>query len=111
MKNKSNRLAVKMLIAMVAGIAVGLIFMAIRESLGAASAAWTTINNLLFQDITAAGAEKAIGLFYIGGQLFVRSLQLVIVPMVFTSIVLAIGTISDASALGRVSLKTLGWFL
>ena len=111
MKNKSNRLAVKMLIAMIAGIAAGLVFMAIRESLGATSAAWTTINNLLFQDITAAGAESAIGLFYIGGQLFVRSLQLVIVPMVFTSIVLAIATISDASALGRVSLKTLGWFL
>ena len=111
MKNKSNRLAIKMLIAMIAGIVTGLIFMAIRERLGATSAAWVTINNLLFQDITAAGAEKAIGLFYIGGQLFVRSLQLVIVPMVFTSIVLAIGTISDASALGRVSLKTLGWFL
>ena len=100
-----------MMIAMVAGIAVGLIFMAIRDSLGADSQAWLTINNLLFQDITAAGAEKAIGLFYIGGQLFVRSLQLVIVPMVFTSIVLAIGTIRDASTLGRVSAKTFFWFL
>ena len=71
MKNNSNRLAIKMLIAMVAGIVVGLVFMMIRENLGATSAAWTTINNLLFQDITAAGAEKAIGLFYICGQLFV----------------------------------------
>ncbi len=104
MKNKSNRLAIKMLIAMVAGIAFGLIMMAVREGVGAASATWQTINNWLFQDITAAGAESAIGLFYIGGQLFVRALQLVIVPMVFTSIVLAIGTIRDASALGRVSL-------
>ena len=100
-----------MLIAMIAGIAVGLIFMAIREGIGSDSAAWRTINNLLFQDITAAGAESALGLFYIGGQLFVRSLQLVIVPMVFTSIVLAIGTIRDASMLGRVSLKTFFWFL
>ena len=111
MKNNSNRLAVKMLISMVAGIVAGLIFMAVRESLGASSAAWQTINNWLFQDITAKGAEKAVGLFYIGGQLFVRSLQLVIVPMVFTSIVLAIGTIRDASTLGRVSAKTFGWFL
>ena len=110
-KNASNRLAAKMLIAMIAGIGVGLIFMAIRESLGSSSATWLTINNLLFQDITAKGAEQSIGLFYIGGQLFVRSLQLVIVPMVFTSIVLAIGTIRDASMLGRVSLKTFGWFL
>ena len=111
MNNKSNRLAIKMLISMVAGIAFGLVFMAIRESLGATSAAWMTINNLLFQDITAKGAEKAIGLFYIGGQLFVKALQLVIVPMVFTSIVLAIGTIRDAATLGRVSAKTFGWFL
>ena len=111
MKNNSNRLAVKMLISMVAGIIVGLIFMAIRESLGASSAAWQTINNWLFQDITAQGAEKAVGLFYIGGQLFVKSLQLVIVPMVFSSIVLAISTIRDASTLGRVSAKTFGWFL
>ena len=111
MKNNSNRLAVKMLISMVAGIIVGLIFMAIRESLGASSAAWQTINNWLFQDITAKGAERAVGLFYIGGQLFVRSLQLVIVPMVFTSIVLAIGTIRDAATLGRVSVKTFFWFL
>lgn len=111
MKNKSNQLAVKMLISMVAGIVVGLIFMAVRENLGATSAAWVTINNLLFQDITAKGAEKAIGLFYIGGQLFVKALQLVIVPMVFTSIVLAIGTIRDAATLGRVSAKTFGWFL
>ena len=86
MKHNSNRLAVKMLISMVAGIAAGLIFMAIRESVGADSALWQTINSWLFQDISAAGAQKAIGLFYIGGQLFVRSLQLVIVPMVFSSI-------------------------
>ena len=110
-KPTNNRLAVKMLIAMIAGIGAGLIFMAIRETLGADSAVWTTLNNLLFQDITAKGAEQAIGLFYIGGQLLVRSLQLVIVPMVFTSIVLAIGTIRDASMLGRVSLKTFCYFL
>ena len=111
MKNNSNRLAVKMLIAMVAGIAVGLGFMLLREKLGAASEAWVMINNLLFQDITAKGAEKAIGIFYICGQLFVKALQLVIVPMVFTSIIMAIGTIRDAATLGRVSAKTFGWFL
>ena len=111
MKHNSNRLAVKMLISMVAGIAAGLVFMAIRERVGADSALWQTINSWLFQDISAAGAHKAVGLFYIGGQLFVKSLQLVIVPMVFTSIVLAIGTIRDAATLGRVSAKTFGWFL
>ena len=111
MKKNNNRLAISMMIAMVAGIVTGLIFMAIRETAGADSALWQTINNLLFQDITAAGANQALGLFYIGGQLFVKALQLVIVPMVFTSIVLAIGTIRDAAMLGRVSVKTFFWFL
>ena len=109
--NDNNKLAIQMLIAMIAGILAGLLFMAGREALGADSAAWTTINRLLFQDITASGAESALGLFYIGGQLFIRALQLIIVPMVFCSVVMAISEISEASTLGRVSAKTIGWFM
>ena len=109
--NDNNKLAIQMLIAMIGGILVGLLFMAARESFGADSSVWTTLNNLLFQDITAKGAESAVGLFYIGGQLFIRALQLIIVPMVFCSVVMAISEISEASTLGRVSAKTIGWFM
>ena len=108
-KPNANRLAIQMVVALAAGIIVGLIFMAIRENIDHST--WATINNILFQDITAEGAESAIGIFYIGGQLFVRALQVVIVPMVFTSIAMAIGTVSDARTLGRISTKTLLWFL
>ena len=108
-KPNANRLAIQMVVALAAGIIVGLIFMAIRENIDPGT--WATINNILFQDITAEGAESAIGIFYIGGQLFVRALQVVIVPMVFTSIAMAIGTVSDARTLGRISTKTLLWFL
>ena len=100
-KPNANRLAIQMVVALAAGIIVGLIFMAIRENIDPST--WATINNILFQDITAEGAESAIGIFYIGGQLFVRALQVVIVPMVFTSIAMAIGTVSDARTLGRIS--------
>lgn len=109
--NSANKLAFRMLFAMVAGIAAGLGFMALRESLGASSATWQMINNLLFQDITQQGANQALGLFYLGGQLFIRSLQLIIVPMVFSSIVLAISEINEATALSRISGKTIGWFM
>ena len=109
--NDSNKLAIQMMIAMISGIFVGLLFMAGREYFGADSAVWNTVNKLLFQDITAAGAESAIGLFYIVGQLFIRALQLIIVPMVFCSVVMAISEISEASTLGRVSAKTIGWFM
>ena len=109
--NDNNKLAIQMLIAMVSGILVGLLFMGVRESVGAENSLWTTINNILFQDITAKGAESAIGLFYIGGQLFIRALQLIIVPMVFCSVVMAISEINEASTLGRISAKTIGWFM
>jgi Na+/H+-dicarboxylate symporter len=111
MKKTNNKLAVNMLIAMVAGIIVGLLFMTLREALGADSQTWMTINNLLFQDITVKGAESSLGIFYLGGQLFIRALQLIIVPMVFSSVVMAISEIREASTLGRVSLKTIGWFM
>ena len=89
-RNDNNKLAIKMLIAMVSGILVGLLFMAAREYFGADNGVWAWINKVLFQDITATGAESAIGLFYIGGQLFIRALQLIIVPMVFCSVVVEI---------------------
>ncbi len=107
----NNKLAIQMLVAMVAGIVSGLIFMSLRENLGADSSTWTTIHSFLFQDITAAGGERSIGLFYIGGQLFIRTLQLIIVPMVFSSVVMAISEINEASTLGRVAGKTMKWFM
>ena len=102
-----------MLIAMAAAVLCGLAVIALRESLTGSGreAVWNTINNLLFADISAAGNEKAVGLFYIIGQLFVKALQLVIVPMVFTSIVLAMLRIADSRKLGRISGKTVGMFL
>ena len=110
-QRNNNKLAVRMLLAMVGGIVIGLAFMAARELLGVNSRIWNVINNLLFQDITAPGGERALGLFYLGGQLFIRALQLIIVPMVFSSVVMAISEISEASTLGRVSAKTIGWFM
>ena len=103
-KKHELSLAKRMAISLVCGLVAGLAFMFLREHLNA-------INNLLFQDITAEGAERAFGIFYIIGQLFIKALQLVIIPMVFTSISLAIGSIADTRTMGRISAKTLFWFL
>ena len=109
--NDNNKLAIQMLVAMVSGILVGLGFMAIRENVGTDSALWGTLNSLLFQNISVTGGESALGLFYIGGQLFIRALQLVIVPMVFSSVVMAICEVNEARTLGRIAGKTIGWFM
>ncbi|MDU5111052.1 MAG: dicarboxylate/amino acid:cation symporter [Clostridium sp.] len=111
--NNNNRVAIKMAIALVLGLVVGIGCLLLRENLIANgnADAWTKINNILFQDISAEGATSALGIFYIIGQLFVNSLQLIIVPMVFTSIALAMCKISDTKKLGRISFKTISGFL
>lgn len=110
-QQKKLTLATKMTISLILGILGGLLCIVMREKLGADSTLWNTINSLLFVDISKSGAEKAIGLFYIVGELFISALQLVIIPMVFTSITLAICHISDTRKLGRISYKTLLFFL
>lgn len=113
-KNKnSNKLAINMAISLLLGLVAGTAFIFLREYLNNNGQAnlWTTINNLLFQDISTPDGAKSIGLFYIIGQLFINSLQLVIVPMVFTSIALAMCSITDNKKLGRISYKTILGFL
>ncbi len=112
-KRAAVPLAKKMGISLVCGLGAGMFLLFLREVLNGSGkeAVWAVVNDLLFQDITAKGAERALGILYLIGQLFIRSLQLVIVPMVFTSITLAIGQISDTRTLGRISAKTIGWFL
>lgn len=107
MKKKS--LAFKMSVALVLGIIAGTLAIIARENVSADT--WQLINKLLFADISQSGNENALGLFYIIGQLFIKSLQLIIVPMVFTSITLAMVKISDAKKLGRISTKTVLTFL
>lgn len=115
MKSNQNgkSLALKMIIALVCGLLAGLGCIFLRENLvtSGQTETWNTINNIFFQDITAEGATSAIGIFYIVGQLFVNSLQLIIVPMVFVSICLAICVITDTKKLGRISSKTILTFL
>ena len=112
-KQNSNKLAIQMAISLLLGLIIGTGFIFLRENLlvNGKSDLWTSINSLLFQDISVEGAQKSIGLFYIAGQLFVNSLQLVIVPMVFTSIALAMCKVSDTKKLGRISYKTIFGFL
>ena len=108
-----NSLAIKMLISLGMAVIVGMIAMFFREYLNSNEKGyiWDAINNLLFQDISAEGSGNSIGIFYILGQLFINSLQLVIVPMIFSSIALSMCRISDTKKLGRISTKTLIGFL
>ncbi|WP_446456535.1 dicarboxylate/amino acid:cation symporter [Tuanshanicoccus lijuaniae] len=109
---KKLSFAQKMVASLISGLVIGLVFLLLRQHLSVHNPdAWSAINQWLFADITAEGNENALGLFYIVGQVFVRLLQLVIVPMVFTSITLAMVHIKDTEKLGRISFKTIRGFL
>ena len=111
---KKSSVVRNMMIALVSGLVIGIAFLLLREQLVASGneEVWNVINKLLFQDITAADGVSALGLFYIIGQIFMRGLQLAIVPLVLVSLSLAMCSISSSSKLGRIAGRTLiGFFL
>lgn len=110
---KTHHLAIKMTAALALGLLVGVGFLFLREKLILANKEeiWNIINHLLFQDISTEAGKESLGLFYIIGQLFLNSMQLIIIPMIFTSIALAMCRISDTKKLGRIASKTVLGFL
>lgn len=106
---KKGSVVRNMMIALVGGLLVGIAFLLLKGQLSEGT--WKTINALLFQDITAEDGVNALGLFYIIGQMFMRGLQLAIVPLVLVSLSLAMCSISSSSKLGRIAGRTLlGFF-
>ncbi len=51
------------------------------------------------------------GLFYVGGKIFVASLKVLVVPLVFISLVCGTCQLQGQSSLGRLSLKAIGLYL
>ena len=59
-----------------------------------------------FQDVTKTNGIEGIGILYIVGQLFMRGLQLAIVPLVLTSLSLAMCSLANPERLGKIAGKT-----
>ncbi len=112
-KQKKSSLVRNMLIAVAAGFAVGIACLLIKQAITGTGAekVWDIVNALLFQDITATESLQGIGLFYIIGQLFMRALQMMIVPLVFTSLSLALCSLADPQRLGKIAVRTLITYL
>ncbi|MGL4829570.1 MAG: dicarboxylate/amino acid:cation symporter [Vibrio sp.] len=51
------------------------------------------------------------GLFDVGGKIFIASLKMLVVPLVFVSLVCGTSSLKDLSTLGRMGSKTLGFYL
>lgn len=112
-RKESMSIMKKIMIAMATGILLGVVCLWLRESLtaGGNEGMWKLINRIFFQDITQEKGFYSLGLFYIIQQLFMRGLQLAIVPLVLSSLSLALCSMADPKRLGKIAGKTIGTFV
>ena len=65
----------------------------------------------LFADNGFVDTYIVNGLFEVGGQIFVASLKMLVVPLVFVSLVCGTSSLKDLSTLGRMGGKTLAFYV
>ena len=88
---KSNRMTTYIVVAMVLGIAAG---------------------GLVHDQFASPAAQKMFaGYVSIGSTIFLRLIKMIIAPLVFSTLVVGIGHMSDAGAVGRVGGKAMLWFV
>ena len=51
------------------------------------------------------------GLFYVGGKIFIATLKMLVVPLIFISLVCGTSSLKDMSTLGRLGGKTLAFYM
>ena len=88
---KSGRMTTYILVALVLGVIVG---------------------GVLHAQISDASMQKQLaGYISIGGMVFLRLIKMIIAPLVFSTLVVGIGHMTDAGAVGRVGAKAMAWFI
>jgi Na+/H+-dicarboxylate symporter len=65
---------------------------------------------LINTHMTPEGAKAAAGNLSIITEVFLRLIRMVIAPLVFSTLVVGIAHMEDTAAIGRVGIKSLGWF-
>ncbi len=88
---KMNKLTTWIVMAMVAGIAVGYLCHALAPD--------------------AAAAKEIAGYFSIFTDIFLRLIKMIIAPLVFGTLVAGLAGMGDAKAVGRIGAKAMGWFI
>ena len=88
---KSSRMTLYIVVAMLLGIGAG----------------W-----VVHESVADAATQKDIaGYVSFGSTIFLRLIKMIIAPLVFSTLVVGIGHMSDAGAVGRVGGKSLLWFV
>ena len=91
-----KRLTTYIFIALLLGLVVGL---ALNTTIGDGSAP------------AQARLEEIAGYFSIVTAIFLRLIKMIIAPLVFSTLVAGIAQMGDTKALGRIGIRSLGWFI
>ena len=67
--------------------------------------------NLLLVDVAFVTDYFINGLLYVVGAIFIASLKMLVVPLVFVSLVNGVTSLGDLTALGRMSIKAIALYL
>ena len=70
-----------------------------------------SIFNIFFMDITFVKVILVDNVFYVIGQIFIDSLKMLVVPLVFISLVCGTASLGDISKLGRLGGKALLFYI
>lgn len=96
----AKRLTTWILIALVAGVALGLsLHFGVRSAYGGDSAG------------ADAQLQSLAEYFSIVTSVFLRLIKMIIAPLVFATLVAGIAHMGDTAALGRVGARAVGWFI
>lgn len=93
MPGKSNRLTLYIVLAMIAGVALGYIL------------------NINLAGKSPIEVDSIIQPFSLLGDIFLRLIKMIVGPLVFTTLVVGVAKQGSARAIGRIGGKTLLWFI
>jgi Na+/H+-dicarboxylate symporter len=102
-KNTSS-LTTRIVIGMVSGILLGFLLQQLMPN------GSDFLIPLYLFDVSVRGLFVD-GIFEVGGQIFVASLQMLVVPLVFVSLICGTCSLKDTSKLGRIGGKSVGLYL
>ena len=103
-KTPSTNLTLKIIIGMVAGIAIGQLLRLLMPDGG-------DITIPLFIADFSLRSFLVDGVFEVGGEIFVACLRMLVVPLVFVSLICGTCSLKDTSKLGRIGGKGISLYL
>ena len=126
-KSAVNRLTIYIIVAMVAGIALGFLLnksyvgdenlrleqldRSLQQLSAVGQDSLTRVTAIAEQKELRAAVDKKLEPFSILSDIFLRLIKMIVAPLVFTTLVVGVAKLGDMRSVGRIGGKTLLWFI